>query len=83
MIIAPMPACARHAPDPTDQPAPYPWDMMPADPRDRAQVLAVAREQGIDPKWAVTDLAPVERLEQRVEELEDVVILSLAGRIAT
>lgn len=84
MIVSPAPPCVQNAPDPAgsfdDQPTPYPWHMMPADPRDRALVLAVAHARGIDLTWAASDIAPIEELEQRVDELENVVLSLLAGR---
>ena len=62
----------------------YEWDAQPADPRDRAQVLAVARAHGIEPAWADADLDPVARLARRVDEIENStagILVSILARL--
>ncbi len=44
--------------------------LRPADPRDRA----------LDPRWADSELSPLELLQRRVDELEEVVLALLGQR---
>ena len=59
-----------------DEFARYPWDLMPADRRDRAIVLAIARREGILPRWADRDL----RARDRIARLENMVAVLLSRR---
>lgn len=55
-------------------PSTYPWHAKPADPRDRAVVLRLARARGIRPQWAGCDMTLPERI-ARIERI-------LAGQTA-
>lgn len=47
----------------------YPWHMRPADPRDRAIILRLARAHGVTPRWAGRDLTDRDRIARLERQL--------------